>query len=111
MTVLEFVLRMLLTTLQRTPGLVGMVDTIVSLTDFIRTEPSWLKLSCLYQYRTATDVFVLSAVDLVLYSVAGPVDGQALLDEGHVAHGGDHDLSKDNFVTMFQILKVDLPFG
>jgi hypothetical protein len=78
MTVLEFVLGMLLTTLQRTPGLVGIVDTIVSLADFIRTEPLWLKVSCLYQYRTATDVFVLSAVDLVLYSVAGPVDGQAL---------------------------------
>ena len=39
------------------------------------------------------------------------LDGGALVDEGHVAHGGDHNLSKDNFVTMFQILKVDLPFG
>jgi hypothetical protein len=38
------------------------------------------------------------------------LDGGVLLDEGHVAHGGDHNLRKNNFVTSFQILKVDLPF-
>ena len=40
----------------------------------------------------------------------GRLDGGALLDEGHVTHGGDHNLSKNNFVTMFQNLNVDLPF-
>ena len=38
------------------------------------------------------------------------LDGGALLDEGHVTHGGEHNLSKNNFVTMFQNLNVDLPF-
>ena len=79
LTGLEIVLAILLTTLQCTPCLVGIVDTIVSLTDFFRTEPLWLKVSC-GLCRAATDDFVLSAVDLFLYSVAGPGDddGQAL---------------------------------
>ena len=38
------------------------------------------------------------------------LDGGVLLDEGHVAHGGDHNLRENNFVTIFQTLKVDLPF-
>jgi hypothetical protein len=38
------------------------------------------------------------------------LDGGVLLDEGHVAHGGDLNLRENNFVTIFQILKVDLPF-
>ena len=38
------------------------------------------------------------------------LDGGVLLDEGHVAHGGDQNLRKNNFVTIFQTLKVDLPF-
>ena len=38
------------------------------------------------------------------------LDSGVLLDEGHVAHGGDHNLRENNFVTIFQTLKVDLPF-